>query len=174
LLPSKRPHFWEVNYDDEKPKSLQDKFSIERRRPHGRKYRYRASPQRFGKILNLYSARDEVQVDVAKSMSGGVGPMTGHLLDDFLRILRTGDLYELPEADRTDSDPLALDLYENFAVPTAKECGEIAVHTAMHGATVGKLCGLWLNSSRDIESLISELISEIGKFPEIAASDTGE
>lgn len=168
------PHFWEDNYDAGEPKSVLEKFSFRLLRPHGRKYRYRASPQRFGRILNLYSARDGVQVDLAKSWSGGVAPQTGHLVDDSLRMLRTGDVYELAKADRTDSDPLALHLYENFAVPTAKECGEIAVHTAMHGATVAKLCGVWLNSNSRFESLISELISEIGKFPEITAGDTGE
>lgn len=167
------PHFWEVNYEAAEPASLSERFSFERLHPRGRKYRYRASPQRFGKILNLYSERDGVQVDLAKSLSGGMVPLTGRFVDDFLKMLRTGDVYELPMADRMDSDPLAQHLYENFAVPTAKGCGETAVHTAMHGATVAKLCGVWLNSETPIESLVSELIAEIGGFPEIEAGDTG-
>jgi hypothetical protein len=74
-------------------------------------------------------------------------------------MFRTGDVYELAEADRIDSDPLAMHLYENFAIPTAKECGEIDVHTAMHGVTVAQLCGVWLNLDAHIASLVSRTIS---------------
>lgn len=164
------PHLWEDNYDVEEPNSTLDKFSFGLLRPHGRKYRYRASPRRFGKILNLYSERDKVQVDMAQSLSGGQKPQTGHLVADFLQMLRTGDLYELVKSDRTDSDELALPLYENFAVPTAKECDGISVHTAMHGAAVGRLCGIWLSSGAPIESVVSG----IGKTLEIVASDAGD
>jgi predicted alpha/beta hydrolase family esterase len=45
------PHFWEANYEAEEPTSVLDKFKFKRLRPHGRKYRYRASPERFGRIF---------------------------------------------------------------------------------------------------------------------------
>jgi hypothetical protein len=163
------PHFWEPNYEPEKPASWTDKFKLELLRPRGRKYRYRVSPQRFKRILNLYSERDRVQVNMAEALSCGIVPMTGNFLQDVGNILRTGDLYEVATAERIDTDPSARGLYENYAVPTSATCGEREVHTAMHGFVVGALCGLWLDSKADVRTLISKY----GPFPRIDASDTG-
>lgn len=164
------PHFWEANYEADKPTSWLDKFKFELLKQRGRKYRYRAMPQRFGRILNLYSESDLVQVSLAKSLSGTYVPeMTGNILGDLKRMISTGDVYELPTAERTDSDPLAQALYVNCAVPIAKECRGITAHSVMHGAAIAKLCGTWLNS--DIADEAFQGICR--RLPAIPAHDTG-
>jgi hypothetical protein len=165
------PHFWETSYEAEEPKSWLDKFKFELLKPRGRKYRYGASPQRFGRILNLYSESDLVQLELAQSLSGSYVPtMTGDFLGDLKRMISTGDVYEIPTAERTDSDPLAGKLYVNSAVRISTERGRIAVHAAMHSAAVGMICGAWLNS--DIADRAFQDICR--QLPEIPANDTGD
>lgn len=164
------PHFWEPNYEAEKPTSWLDKFKFELLKQRGRKYRYRAMPRRFGRILNLYSESDLVQVSVAQSLSGTYVPeMTGNFLGDLKRMISTGDVYELPTAERTDSDPLAQALYVNCAVPISKECRGITAHSVMHGAAVARLCGAWLDSDIADETF-QGICRQLSPIP---AHDTG-
>jgi hypothetical protein len=166
------PHFWETNYVADEPQSWLDQFDIRKQilKPKGRKYRYRLSPQRFGKVLNLYSDRDIVQIRLAQMLSGGVVPqLEGGAFANALKMFSTGDVFELPNAGRTDSDPAARAVYENFEVPISRQCTGMAAHSAMHGAVVARLCGYWLGADTPIKTLTKQL----GKLPEISASDTG-
>jgi len=165
------PHFWEPNSVFEEVQGL-DKFDLKKLKPKlkGRKYRYRASPKRFGKILNLYSSRDPVQVTLAQDWSGAYAPLTGDALKEFWRMLGTADVYEVPhQVERTDSDPEAQGLYENFEVPVSAQIEGTHVHSAMHGAVAAMVAGCWLNSNTDIPALMAKY----GQFPEVPAGDEG-
>ena len=167
------PHFWEPNTVFEEPKNWMDRFDFKKLKPvlKGKKYRYRASPQRFGKILNLYSSQDKVQCDVAAIWSGAYAPQTGNFLKDLWHGLSTGDVYETDRhAEREDSDPEAKGLYENYEVPVWSESECVAVHSAMHGATVAKLAGYWLAS----KATVPELMAKYGALPVVPEGDDGE
>ncbi|MGB8275879.1 MAG: hypothetical protein WCF16_11515 [Alphaproteobacteria bacterium] len=167
------PHFWEPDYVFEQPKTLADRFDLRKQmRPKrvGRKFRYQASPGRFGRILNLYSRRDAVQITLAKTLSGAYAPQTGGFFENLAKMLRTGDVYEMPQATRTDSDPDAAALYENLEMPVAKDCSDIGAHSVMHGAAVAKLAGVWIESRTDLAAVVARA----GGLPEVAPDDTGE
>lgn len=91
------------------------------------KYPYQLNLDRFGGILNLYSEEDSVQIDVASVLPSVLG----------------GGLFEwAPTAYRTDPDPDAQAIYDDWSIPT-EDSGTNA-HTAMHGASLGYLSGLWI------------------------------
>ena len=162
------PHFWEDDYVFEEPKGL-DKFDIRKVGPKakGRKYRYRVSPQRFGKILNLYSERDDVQKELAETWSGGSVPQTGTLLENMGRMLNTGEIIEAPHGEREDSDPEAQSLYENHKVKVSAAVDGIHAHSALHGAIAAMLAGVWL----DLDTTVQALEAEHGPIPEVEAGD---
>lgn len=88
---------------------------------------YRLEPSRFGRILNLYSSQDSVQVGIAKSLPSLWG----------------GGLFEWsPKAHRIDPDPRAQHIYENYQVTTGDS--GIDAHTAMHAEEIGYMAGLWI------------------------------
>lgn len=162
------PHFWEEDYEFETPRTLEERLDIRKQmtpRRVGRKFRYRVSPDRFGRILNLYSRRDEVQLTLAETWSGAYAPQTGGFVENLLKSFRTLDVYERPHGTRTDEDPLARGLYEDREVPVAADCSGIEAHSVLHGATVGRAVGRWLSSG--------DTTASVGKIPEAPASDTG-
>ena len=90
---------------------------------------YRLNPGRFGRILNLYSKRDSVQVDIARrvpSLWGG------------------GLLEWAPTSHRCDPDARAQDLYENHQIAT--EDSGVKAHASMHAEEIAYLAGLWIGS----------------------------
>lgn len=166
------PHFWEENYEFEQPETWQDRVDISKQmKPKrvGKKFRYRASIDRFGDILNIYSERDKVQLELAEKLSGSYAPQTGGFLQNLRKMFVTLDVYERPHGTRIDEDPQAAGLYENLALPVEKDCSGVAIHSVLHGAVVGKAIGRWLNSS----DTMATLFAAYGEWPEARCSDTG-
>lgn len=91
-------------------------------------YHYRLNPRRFGKILNLFSVTDTVQHKLAHMITGPASAQWN------THIPATG-------FDQ-DPDPAAASIYESWPIPTLAT-GQ-AAHSALHGAVVGQLAGLWL------------------------------
>ena len=90
---------------------------------------YRLNPGRFGRILNLYSKQDSVQIDIAKRVSSLWG----------------GGLFEwAPTAHRCDPDARAQDIYDNRQIAT--EDTGVKAHAAMHAEEIAYLAGLWIGS----------------------------
>lgn len=120
---------------------------------------YRLSPNRFGKILNLFSEADTVQTTLAEAFRG---PFGYHVSD----YLPTG-------AHRWDQDPTARAKYEDCKIPTVDQGTK--AHTAMHGLVTGILAGFWLNCNRDVQFALRELGKTItsGLFP-VPQGDYGE
>jgi hypothetical protein len=98
------------------------------RGPKGPVFHHRLSSARFQQILNLYSVADVVQVKIA----GGVAGPFGAEPNDYVPT----------EAHRTEQDPVAQRIYENWSIRTIDQ--GTAAHTAMHGVRVGYLTGRWL------------------------------
>ena len=161
------PHFYEKEFTSDKPQEWTDKFDIKKQtlKESGLRFRYRANPDRFGKILNVYCEQDAVQVDIADTWSGTYAPQTGGFFENLSKMYRTLDVYELPEASRTDLDPDSEHLYEDLEVHVEKGCSGIQSHSVLHGAVVGRFIGRWLNS---IDS------DQLGNLPEIPCDDIGE
>ena len=161
------PHFWEDDYVFDDSGSWLDRANITKQKPTrvGKKFRYRVNRKVFGRILNLYSQKDQVQFKLAEKLSGTYAPQTGSFLENLGNSLRTLDVFERPQATRIDEDPLARPLYEDLEVPVAAECGEIETHSVLHGAVVGRMVGRWLASGCPIKAF--------GAWPEIQCSDVG-
>jgi hypothetical protein len=136
------PHFREVNMVPVDRSSLKQK-------PAGYKFHYKVAPNRFGRILNLYCARDKVQLSLAQSQPELFG---ASLRMDYAAT-----------SSRQDLDPDAARLYESREIVVADNCGETATHTVMHGAAVGYLAGAWLASG--------QFFPPAGR---VAANDAGE
>ena len=134
----------------------------------GDRFRYRVAPDRFGRILNIYNERDEVQVNLAQSLSGGQVPLTGSFLENVLQQLSSG-IHEAPDATRTDMDDAAAHLYEDLCVEVDSRCSGLGAHSVMHGALIGLLCGVWLNSGDSVY----DVLQEFGDLPVLPADDTG-
>lgn len=116
---------------------------------------YPLDPRRFGRILNLYSRSDSVQVKVAAKLPS---ILPGWRLKHFAP----------PEAFRVDPDPGARRVYEDYEVRTQDR--EVAAHSALHGAAVGGLIGFWLATNRRT----AELVKGLGlKGSSITAGDHG-
>lgn len=166
------PHFYEDAYEQEDLSGV-DRFGTRKvsqaYRKTGYRFRYRLDPERFGRILNVYCERDEVQVNLAQSLSGGQVALTGSFLENVLQQLATGT-HETPHAARTDMDEQAADLYEDLSVEVESRCKGVQAHSVMHGALIGVLCGVWLNSGQDVRKVLREL----GDLPALAADDTGQ
>jgi hypothetical protein len=120
-----------------------------KQKPAGYKFHYKVAPNRFGRILNLYSARDTVQLNLAQSQP--------ELFGVSLRMDYAAT------SSRQDLDPDVARLYENREIVVADNCGGTAAHTVMHGAAVGYLAGAWLASGR--------FFPPAGR---VAANDAGE
>jgi hypothetical protein len=116
------------------------------------------APQRFGRILNLYSQSDGVQVKIASGLSGQV--ISANLAE-----------LQAPTAYRTEQDPDAQHLYENVEVGIARDCDAKQAHTVMHGALLGVPIGAWLESSGTFASVVHTHFG--GRLPPIPASDDG-
>lgn len=165
------PHFWETEYGAEAPQNWMDKFDVKKQmlKPIGERYRYRLDPARVGSVLNIYSERDKVQVDIADTWSGTYAPQTGSFFSNLCDAFKTLDVYERPEAARCDRDPQTAGVYENLEVPVAPDASGIRVHSLMHGAHVGRFLGRWLN-----DGSVRDVIRVFGRPQEITSDDVGE
>lgn len=119
---------------------------------------YRLAPQRFGRILNLYSPSDEVQVEIASTLSGQM-------------IAASIAEMQAPTAYRTEQDGNAQHLYENVEVAVARDCDGRQAHTVMHGALIGAPVGAWLASGASFMSVLDTFFG--GRLPPIPARDDG-
>jgi hypothetical protein len=106
--------------------------------PQGNFYPYRVQTGRFGKILNLSSESDTVQVGFADALPGNFGKR----ITDYLP----------PKAYRVDRDSQAASLYENWNLPTVDK-GTTA-HTVMHGVAVGAMIGVWIASNMSFREVL--------------------
>ena len=97
------------------------------------KYPYILDSSKFGQVLNLYSPSDSVQVKVAQDFPG---PPDN---PDFT--------IGVVQAWREEQDPRTRNVYINYETPT--EDSGIKAHTAMHGRTLGALCGVLLSCRED-------------------------
>jgi len=113
------------------------------------------APNRFGRILNLYSPSDAVQVDVASHLSGQV--ITASLAE-----------MQSPTAYRTEQDVDAQHLYENVAFEVASDCSGTQAHTVAHGSLLGAVVGAWIGTGATFEDLVGP-----GGLPPVPASDDG-
>ncbi len=166
------PHFYEDKYTQE-DLSWRDRLDIAKvtkaNKVSGHRFRYKLAPQRFGKILNVYCEKDKVQVDIAKSLSGGQVPLTGNFLENILAQL-TGGTHEAAKATRREMDKDAAYLYEDLEVQVEHGCSGIQTHSVMHGSLVGRLAGIWLNSHLSIQ----DMLEEYGDLPALPCDDSGE
>jgi hypothetical protein len=122
---------------------------FEARSLEGPIYSYRANPSRFGKILNLSSEGDTVQVGFADTIPGMPGP-------------NLHDWYP-PKAYRTDRDPRAAPLYDSWNLSTQDQ-GKDA-HTVMHGAAVGGLVGCWIASNMSFKEVLDGIGNQLLPVP---------
>ncbi len=120
---------------------------------HDGSLRYRIPPPKVGQILNLYTQQDPVQTSYAQSLTGPAAKLA-----DFLP----------QESHRTDPDPAVHHLYRNFEVPCS--ASGVKAHSVMHGALIGGLCGMWLNSNETFPTIVSRYPD----LPAIPSNDTGE
>jgi hypothetical protein len=122
-------------------------------------YPYRLAPERFGRLLNLYSESDSVQVGLSEAL-----PST--LISTRWRE------WSPPSAYRCDPDPEAAPLYEDHEIATLDD--GVAAHTAMHGMTVGRLAGLWLAGADDFAGIVDTIMENVGPEPlTVPAGDFG-
>ena len=144
------PHFYAPAF-----KQPKDPFSF-KMEPAGEQFTYQLDPRRFGKILNLYTEQDSVQMGLAEKLPGVPGPRlkdwTGH------------------QSSRTDRDPRAAHLYTNLDLQVEAACSGVKAHTVMHGAIAGWIAGQWLGG----QSLKHIRHGLGGHFPLIACDDDGE
>lgn len=165
------PHFYEDQHTQQELSGL-DRFDIGKvhraYKKTGHKFRYRLDPDRFGRILNIYSEKDKVQVDLAKSLSGGQVPLTGSFLENVMAQL-SGGTHETPMSSRVEMDKHAVDLYENKEVFVEKGCSGTRAHSVMHGYNIGWKTGLYLNSGMRLD----DVVKQYGDFPTLQCDDVG-
>ena len=78
-----------------------------------------------------------------------------------------------PKAHRTEQDPDTSHGYDNYTLYT--EDTGIAAHAALHGETVGRLIGLWLEGADNFDDIIQTIRNNVGEAPLIASrGDNGE
>lgn len=100
---------------------------------------YRLDPRRFGAVANLYSERDSVQVAIAQALPA----------------MYFGGRHEMAvDSRRTDPDPAAARVYENFAIPTEDE--GTGAHSALHGGVLGLLTGYWLGGGQSFAQILAQ------------------
>lgn len=116
-------------------------------------YTYKLKPERFGKILNLYSPYDSVQTKYAESVTG----LPGKLAD-----------YIPVNSFRVNQDPEAQRAYENWQILTASQ-GTVA-HSDMHGGVIGFVAGRWLAENESFASIVKQIDSRLLPIP---AGDDG-
>jgi len=117
-------------------------------------YTYKLKPERFGKILNLYSPYDSVQTKYAESVTG----LPGARLADYMPV----------NSFRIDQDPEAQRAYENWQILTASQ-GTVA-HSDMHGGVIGFVAGRWLAENESFASIVKHIDSRLLPIP---AGDDG-
>jgi len=123
-------------------------------------YPYCLNPSRVGKILNLYSKYDTVQTEIAEKLPSTL-------------ISTNWREWSPPKAHRIDQDPEVASLYENFEIATMDE--GIAAHGAMHGITIGRLVGIWLESTDTFNDIVQTIQEKVGDEPLIVpVDDDGE
>lgn len=122
----------------------------------GTKYPYSLDPSRFGKIFNLYSPTDKVQVDIAEDYPGPP--------DNF--DFTVGQV----TSKRKEQNPATQNAYSNFEIPTSDT--KIKAHTVMHGWTVGAFCGILLSCQKNLFKGAYNLFKE--NSTPIPAGDVGE
>lgn len=119
---------------------------------------YKLAPHRFGRILNLYSPSDTVQVNVAAHLSGQT--IAASLAE-----------MQAPDAFRVEQDADARPIYENAEYAVGPGCSGTQAHTVAHGSILGEPVGAWLESGADFRRIVSALPS--GHLPAVPASDDG-
>ncbi len=121
---------------------------------------YELAPDRFGKILNLYSESDSVQVGLSETLPSTL-------------ISTNWREWSPPTAFRFDPDPDARYLYEDYEMETQDQ--GVDAHTALHGMTVGRLAGLWLaGAGDDFDGIVSTILENVGPEPlTVPAGDFG-
>ncbi len=119
-------------------------------------FTYRLAPERFGRILNLYSDRDTVQVGFADAVTGPAGARW----QDWIP----------PHSARTDQDPHAAYVYEDVPLTLDPSVGGVRAHTVIHGAAAGLIAGLWLNGNGTMDTVYDAFG---GRLPVIAPEDDG-
>lgn len=113
---------------------------------------YRADPARFGRILNLYTEEDTVQVGFADAVTG---PGGGRWPD-----------WVPPHAARTDQDPDTEHLYETWCLGVEEGVSGIRAHSVIHGAIAGRIAGLWLNGMKAYADIAGAFGGDIPPIPE--------
>lgn len=166
------PHFYEDEYTQGQVSGL-DRFNIRKvskaHRKTGYRFRYALNPNRFGRILNIFCENDKVQVNFAKSFSGGLVPLTGSFMQNVMQQFSSGT-HETPMSSRQEIDQAAVHLYEDLKVHVERGCSGIKTHSVMHGAMIGALAGFWLNSGKGIRQVLDQL----GGFGAIPCDDVGD
>lgn len=119
---------------------------------------YKLAPKRFGRILNLYTPSDTVQVNVASHLSGQT--ITASLAG-----------MQAPKAFRTEQDPGTHHIYENAEYSVAQGCSGTQAHTVAHGSILGAPVGAWLAGDASFGDILRERHS--GHLPAVPASDDG-
>jgi hypothetical protein len=120
---------------------------------------YKLAPGRFGRILNLYSPSDSVQVDVASHLSGQV--ITASIAE-----------MQSPTAYRVEQDPDVRHLYENVEFAVAGGCSGTQAHTLAHSSLLGAPVGAWLASGATSAQALGSLYPG-GALPPVPVTDDG-
>ncbi len=146
------PQIWEEEAISEARLTPQDRVSDLRRHTKPvrieRKFRYRANPDVFRRILNFDSHQDAVQIPLSEKFSGTYAPQRVFLFQNLTRGLNTFDIYESQHGTWVDEDSEAQHLYENFEVSVATRCGGMQTRSVLHGGVVGQWCGAGLPRAR--------------------------
>jgi hypothetical protein len=152
------PHFSEVGVNSEPLADWKDSLSFKKLAEHNKDaaplLRYAINPNRFRRILNLYSKQDVVQVPLAQAFGATTVPMTGSFWNNFKAALVTG-ITEYPTAARRDIDPNARHLYDDLELEISGQGTGLAAHSALHGYEVGAFCGDWLNTGLNSQQIIA-------------------
>ena len=166
------PHFSEAGTNPEKMANWQDKFSFKKLAEHGRAaprlFRYAMNPERFGRILNMYSEQDAVQVKLAQLFGSTLPPMTGTMWNNFKAGMTTGGM-EYPTSTRTDLDPNTNGLYEDLALHISGRGSGTTAHSALHGFNAGRFCGVWLNSRATSQEMVDNAGPPVLSFDDLGA-----
>jgi hypothetical protein len=123
-------------------------------------YPYRLNIERVGRVLNLFSERDTVQTKIAERLPSTL-------------ISTNWREWTPPKAHRTEQDPEAVAVYEDYRIVT-QDSG-VAAHAALHGVTVGRLAGRWLEGADTFEGVVRKMRKKHGREGLIVpAGDDGE
>lgn len=166
------PHFSEVGANPERLADWKDSLSFKKLAEHNKDWpavlRYALDPNRVGRILNMYSQQDSVQVRLAQAFGATTAPMTGSFWNNFKTALSTG-VMETPTAARCDIDPNARHLYDDLELEISGQGTGMTAHSALHGYEVGAFCGAWLNTGLNSQQIIANAGVPILSYDDLGA-----